>query len=205
MATTKIRAETQVMGTLPVTNGGTGTSIALTAGSIVFAGASGVYSEDNAHLFYDPSVGHLGIGTNAPSYFIDGAYVQAVMNLTSLTGTNQVGYFGVNGATNFQVGSNGSSGGELCGSSLPYAAVFANAGAYPMQFGTSDTVRLTIDAVGNLGLGVTGFGTSSVGVLGMVNATAPGSSPAGMGQLYVDAGALKFRGSGGTVTTIAPA
>lgn len=58
---------------------------------------------------------------------------------------------------------------------------------------------------GNVGLGVSTFGTSAANVLGMINATAPTTSPAGMGQLYVDAGALKYRGSAGTVTTIAAA
>jgi len=67
------------------------------------------------------------------------------------------------------------------------------------------TVRATLDASGNLGLGVSSFGTSAANVLGLANATAPSSSPAGMGQLYVEGGALKFRGSSGTVTTIAPA
>lgn len=44
------------------------------------------------------------------------------------------------------------------------------------------------------------------GVLGMRNAaTLPTSNPASGGVLYVDAGALKYRGSAGTVTTIAPA
>lgn len=41
------------------------------------------------------------------------------------------------------------------------------------------------------------------GVIGISNGTAPTTSPAGMGQLYVEGGALKFRGSSGTVTTIA--
>ena len=59
---------------------------------------------------------------------------------------------------------------------------------------------------GNIGVGnVTTFGTSANGVIGIANGTAPASSPAGMGQLYVEAGALKYRGSSGTVTTIANA
>jgi hypothetical protein len=58
---------------------------------------------------------------------------------------------------------------------------------------------------GNVGIGVSTFGTSAAKVLGLANATAPTTSPAGMGQLYVEGGALKFRGSSGTVTTIAPA
>lgn len=49
------------------------------------------------------------------------------------------------------------------------------------------------------------FGVTSKGILNIFNATAPTSSPAGLGQLYVEAGALKYRGSSGTVTTIAPA
>ena len=58
---------------------------------------------------------------------------------------------------------------------------------------------------GNVGIGVSTFGTSAAKVLGLANATAPSTSPAGMGQLYVEAGALKYRGSSGTVTTLAAA
>jgi hypothetical protein len=44
------------------------------------------------------------------------------------------------------------------------------------------------------------------GVLGIANAiTVPSANPAGGGVLYAEAGALKWRGSGGTVTKIAPA
>jgi hypothetical protein len=57
----------------------------------------------------------------------------------------------------------------------------------------------------NVGLGVSTFGTNAQRVLGFLNGTAPTTSPAGMGQLYVEAGALKYRGSSGTVTTIAAA
>jgi hypothetical protein len=67
------------------------------------------------------------------------------------------------------------------------------------------TQALTLDVDGNFGVGVAAFGTSAAKVIGMANATAPTTSPAGMGQLYVEGGALKFRGSSGTVTTIAPA
>lgn len=69
----------------------------------------------------------------------------------------------------------------------------------------SFTTAMTLDASGNFGLGVTSFGTSAAKVIGMSNATAPTTSPAGMGQLYVEGGALKYRGSSGTVTTIAAA
>jgi fibronectin-binding autotransporter adhesin len=57
---------TQATGTLPVANGGTGDTSALTQGSVVFAGASGVYSQDNANFFYDATNHRLGIGTTSP-------------------------------------------------------------------------------------------------------------------------------------------
>jgi len=53
-------------GTLAVANGGTGTSTAFTPGSVVFAGASGVYAQDNANLFWDDANKRLGIGTATP-------------------------------------------------------------------------------------------------------------------------------------------
>ena len=56
-----------VTSTLPVGNGGTGTGTAFTDGSIVFAGASGVYSQDNTNLFWDNTNKYLGIGLNNPS------------------------------------------------------------------------------------------------------------------------------------------
>lgn len=62
-----------------------------------------------------------------------------------------------------------------------------------------------VGASGNVGIGTSSFGTSAAKVLGIANGTAPSSSPAGMGQLYVESGALKYRGSSGTVTTIANA
>ena len=69
---------------------------------------------------------------------------------------------------------------------------------------------LTAITVSN-GRGIT-IGTGSAiqgggaGVIGIANAgTVPTSNPSGGGILYVEAGALKFRGSSGTITTIANA
>lgn len=54
-------------GTLGPGSGGTGTTTVFTQGSVVFAGASGVYSQDNANFFYDDTNNRLGIGTTAPT------------------------------------------------------------------------------------------------------------------------------------------
>lgn len=50
-------------GTLIPANGGTGTTTVFTAGSVVFAGTSGVYSQDNTDFFWDNTNKRLGIGT----------------------------------------------------------------------------------------------------------------------------------------------
>jgi hypothetical protein len=70
-------------GTLGVANGGTGTATAFTAGSVVFAGASGVYSQDNANLFWDNTNDRLGIGTATPAAKIEirgGGFVGSSFN-----------------------------------------------------------------------------------------------------------------------------
>lgn len=58
-------------GTLAAANGGTGTSTAFTAGSVIFAGVSGVYSQDNVNLFWDDTNNRLGLGTASPVYLLD--------------------------------------------------------------------------------------------------------------------------------------
>ncbi len=74
-----------------------------------------------------------------------------------------------------------------------------------LGFRTNNATKAVLDISGNFGIGVSVFGTSAAKVLGMANATAPSTSPAGMGQLWVESGALKYRGSSGTVSTVAPA
>ena len=63
----KVDLTTDVSGTLPVANGGSGTSTAFTAGSVLFAGASGVYSQNNSEFYWDNSNFRLGLNTTTPS------------------------------------------------------------------------------------------------------------------------------------------
>ncbi len=67
-------------------------------------------------------------------------------------------------------------------------------------------------AIGGSLSGVTNFlmsgasaGTSGMGVIALLNGTAPTTSPTGVGQLYVIAGVLFYRGASGTITQLAGA
>lgn len=70
----------------------------------------------------------------------------------------------------------------------------------------SPSTRLVVNRLGNLGINTTDQFGSGAGVLGIANAaTTPTTNPTGGGVLYVEGGALKFRGSSGTVSVIANA
>ena len=66
------------------------------------------------------------------------------------------------------------------------------------------TQAMTLDASGNLLVGLVTAGTTAAKTIQIANGTAPTANVTG-GQLYVESGALKFRGSSGTITTIAAA
>jgi len=71
---------TGVTGTLPVANGGTNTSTAFTSGSVVFAGSSGTYTQDNSNLFFDDTNNRVGIGLTNPEAKI---HIKSDVNGTS--------------------------------------------------------------------------------------------------------------------------
>jgi hypothetical protein len=112
---------TNVTGTLPVANGGTGTGTAFTTGSLVFAGASGVYTQNNANLFWDNTNARLGIGTSSPGYAVQvGSRISLgadgiVQWGSALTGTSRgflswdTNIASVNALANLVLASNGTS------------------------------------------------------------------------------------------------
>ena len=68
------------------------------------------------------------------------------------------------------------------------------------------TPVMFFDASGNVAINSTGSFGSGTGVVFLANRTAaPSGTPTGGGVLYAEAGALKWKGSSGTVTTIANA
>ena len=123
-----IKAGTAILG---VTNGGTGTNTAFTSGSVVFAGASGVYSQDNANLFWDNTNDRLGIGTSSP-----GAALQ--INKAS-------------GAADLRLSVAGTLYSNIYASSSD-ANIFSIT-AIPLILGTNSVERMRIDSSGNVGIG----------------------------------------------------
>lgn len=91
----QINLTTDVTGTLPIANGGTGAT-SFTTGSVLFAGASAIL-QDNSNLFWDDGSNRLGIGTATPdstleveaagtvSFHLDGN--QAAINIDRSTVT----------------------------------------------------------------------------------------------------------------------
>jgi len=78
--------------------------------------------------------------------------------------------------------------------------------ASPVYIRAGSSLRAEWSAGGNFSLFGQGSYGSGVGVVFIPNrTTAPSSDPTGGGILYVESGALKYRGSSGTVTTIAVA
>jgi hypothetical protein len=118
-------------GTLGVANGGTGTATAFTAGSVVFAGASGVYSQNNANLFWDNANDRLGIGINTPAVKLQISDVDQA--------TARVGIRNANGQN--------------------YHLVAGNPGASNSGFSifdaTASATRMHLDSSGNFGIGTT--------------------------------------------------
>lgn len=147
-----------------------------TTGEFVFNSLAG------AELMRLTDSGNLGIGTNA-----------ANQKFQIVASDPRISIVDSDGSEEFQLRQNA----EV----TLYRALEAD-GAHKFYTG-GNTLRGSITTSG-VGVGTDTFGTSAVNVLAVANGTAPTTSPTGVGQLYVESGALKYRGAGGTITTLAP-
>lgn len=103
------------------------------------------------------SSGNVGIGTTNPgSYALNIQSAQATVNVQSTTATNYSHIQFANGSGNTILGTERSVTGGLFGSgTLPYASVFGSSASTAVQLATNNTVRLTIDTIGSVGIGTT--------------------------------------------------
>ena len=141
------------------------------------------------------SSGNVGIGTTSPTkqLHVYSSTAAVLIDTSASSSANPELQLGAV-ARQFNVGVGGAT-----------FATTALQGSYYLYDATASSYRFVINYAGNVGIGVTSFGTSAATVIGIANGTAPSTSPAGMGQLYVESGALKYRGSSGTVTTLGAA
>jgi hypothetical protein len=200
----------------------------------LFFGSSGnftnLYCKSSGYVLYNTAgtFSVLNIDNSGVATFQDGAGgTRMTLNSTGL-GVGQTpadkfnvrvspasGAFGgmtVNDATNavglFITGSAYSSFGVGANSGWVYSAA-NNLAIGPFGSGyvsivSNGSERMRVDILGNLLVGLTTAGTTAAKTIQIANGTAPTANVTG-GQLYVEAGALKYRGSSGTITTIAAA
>jgi hypothetical protein len=97
---------------------------------------------------------NVGIGTTSPGANLDVQAPSPFVRIKPTTVTSY-GYLGFNNTGgDFNIGRESSTGGSLLTGSSAYASVLNSFGAYPMQFGTNGTLRMTIDSTGIVSIGV---------------------------------------------------
>ena len=168
-------------------------------------------STASGFVFQLTDTGNVGIGitpstiwaTNRRALQIGGTNSGAI----ALTGTSGSGELFFNSFFN-------TSSQNICvvtGGTGKYDFNVSTVGCHAWNIGTGTagnaftfTQAMTLDASGNLLVGLATAGTTAAKTIQIANGTAPTANVTG-GQLYVESGALKFRGSSGTITTIAAA
>jgi hypothetical protein len=148
------------------------------------------------------SAGNLGLGVTPSAW----------SGITALEGPSS-GNFAITALNNYSLSNAYNGAGGWTYKTTQAATRYLQSGGvhywYTAPSGTAGnaitfTQALTLSAVGNLLLGGTSDPTSAAKAIVIYNGTAPTGNIAG-GTLYVESGALKYRGSSGTVTTLAVA
>ena len=186
--------------------------------------AAASFTVSNLHNFYTDGIQSLGAGSS-----INNLYgFTAGSNLTS--GTNNFGFYGsiASGVGCWNIYMNGTANNYLAGRLGVGATLTSGAMAQITNTTAADkglvvkgaasqsgnlfevqnsagTALALLDSAGNFLVGMTTIATSSAKTIHIANGTAPSANPTAGGVLYVESGALKYRGSSGTVTTIATA
>lgn len=157
-------------GVLQPSVGGTGTNSVFAQGSIVFAGTSGIYSQNNNQLFWDSLNNRLGVGTNSPSatLHVSGTATVGSINKLTLNAPATGATLTFADSSTFQTGGNFSTGGTFStvgnfsvGGAFTTANAVTISGNYGLTLNLAGTTNLTLPTTGTvtaLGNTVTGSG-----------------------------------------------
>jgi hypothetical protein len=183
---------------------GGGTYSAKTGNVSLSAPASGTlrFNVNNGTLAAQiDTSGNVGVGVT-PSAWASGGYIELI-NSRAISFAGTAGDYIANafydGSWKYKTTGAVSRYRQDTGQHIWYNAASGTAGN-----AITFTQAMTLDALGNLLVGLTAAGTTAAKTIQIANGTAPTADVTG-GQLYVESGALKYRGSSGTVTTIANA
>ena len=156
-------------------------------GTLTSLTVSGNLTVDTNTLFVDAANNRVGIRQAAPTHTFQIGTTDLVFTSSGNLGIN-------NAATNAKL--------EVAASSGEVFRADAAAGAARI---VADQTKVTVGGDVSLGSFTTDFGGGSRVVAIAEADTVPTTNPTGRGILYVQSGALKYRGTSGTVTTIANA
>lgn len=203
---------TDISGILGVGNGGTGTSTTFTQGSVVFAGASGIYTQDNGNFFYDGTnhnllLGGATAGTNGAKLLalglstapttspanvaqvyggqINGAGTAGVIIRDEVASTMQFGGYNA-GSAQFLLTASGGNQVYFAYDTGSTRMLVGTNQSFPVAITPNNTLALFLNDSRNVGFsGVSTFGTNAARVLGLsTSSTAPTTAPASMIQLW---------------------
>jgi len=155
----------------------------------------------------------FGIGNNSPSHLLDVNKSESQNYILTRFGNDFNDVLQSDVTLKFTTRYTGGGAG---GNPLAYLTVGNNGGVginnncksyfkFLLNKGNTLAERASITSQSNLLLQAPIEDTNDVGVIYIPNGTAPTANLAGGGKLYVEGGELKYRGSSGTVTTIAVA
>lgn len=149
---------------------------------------------------------HVNCGGSGKAGY--GVYISSGASITTRSMYNHIHVESDSGGTSYSLylGNNASVISQF--DDIVAADGYNDAGGTIQQVDSPSDGTLKVSDTGVFGM--VGIGTDSEfgggsGVFAMANGTKPTSNPSGGGVLYVESGALKYRGSSGTVTTIANA
>jgi hypothetical protein len=190
----------------------------LFTGSSAYSAVLGTTGAYSAHIGTNGNVRYTIDSTGISTWSVAGTTAMT-LNSTGLGigGSPTTGFLTVGSTTNVSATTNAltiisqratcsiTSNGATDGAGTTFNYSWANGGQGPLIFRNAAIANvMTLDASGNLLVGLATAGTTAAKTIQIANGTAPTANVTG-GQLYVESGALKFRGSSGTITTIAAA